>query len=80
MAEPESKFNRRDICRAILTRTLVHPDEMTIQLLVSIIVVLQRVHEVPLFPDLQVLQIMDGFTTAENTGADIAAGLPNTLD
>ena len=80
MAEPESKFNRRDICRAILTRTLVHPDEMTIQLLVSIIVVLQRVPEVPLFPDLRVLQIMDGFTTAENTGADIAAGLPNTLD
>ena len=53
---------------------------MTIQLLVSIIVVIQRVPEVPLFPDLRVLQIMDGFTAAENTGADIAAGLPNTLD
>ena len=55
MSDPNSVFNRRDICRAILTRVLVHPDEMTLELLISIMATLQRVPTVPPFPDNRVL-------------------------
>ena len=79
MSDPNSVFNRRDICRAILTRVLVHPDEMTLELLISIMATLQRVPTVPPFPDKRVLQILDGFTTAEDRGDDVSAGIPNVL-
>ena len=79
MSEPGSQFTRRDICRAVLTRVLIHPDEMTLQLLISIMVALQRVPEISAFPDNRVLQIMNGFSLAEERRDDVSAGIPSTI-
>ena len=79
MAETASPHNRRDICRALLTRILVHPDEMSLELLISIMKTLQQVPNVPTFPDNRVLQVLDGFVMAEDRGDDISAGISNTM-
>ncbi len=79
MAEPDSQFTRRDICRAVLTRVLIHSDEMTLPLLISIMVALQRVPGISGFPDSRVFQIMDGFCKAEDRGDDVSAGIPSKI-
>ena len=80
MSKPNSQFNRRDICRAILTRVMIHPDEMTLPLLINIMVTLQRVPDIPSFPDYRVLEILDGFSIAESQGIDISSGIPKNIE
>lgn len=79
MSLPGSSFTRRDICRAILTRVMLHSDEMTLSLLVNIMVTLQRVPDIPAFPEHSVIQILDGFSIAEDRGDDISAGISNNI-